>query len=261
MKNTLILLLVLVSCLASQAQITEQGLASFYDDKFNGRITASGELFDQSKLTAAHRTFPFGTRVAVTNINNKKTVELIINDRGPYVKDRIIDVSKKAAQELGFVGKGTANVKVEVIKLGDSTPIAASQKQKAKEPEKKESETKKTEAKKTAGETVTYNAEPQQASKGTVAAEALEYFMLDSKQIEPMGFGIQVASYQEASNLIKRCSEIKSLTTKDVIVQVGDSQGKKVYRIIIGTFATRELADDFLKSNETKFQGGFVFGF
>jgi rare lipoprotein A len=261
MKNTLTLLLLLISCLTSQAQITEHGLASFYDDKFEGRITASGEQFDQSKLTAAHRTFPFGTRVAVTNVENKKTVELIINDRGPYVKDRIIDVSKKAAQELGFVGKGTANVKVEVIKLGASSPITASQKQIPKETKKKEPETKKLEAKNAAKETTTKVAEPQQESKGTVAAEALEYFMLDSKQMEPKGFGIQVASYQDASNLIKRCSEIKSKTTKDVIVQVADSQGKKVYRIIIGTFATRELADEFFKKQGNLFPGSFVFGF
>lgn len=90
-------------------------MASYYADKFHGRKTANGEVYDQNKMTAAHRTLPFGTRVRVTNLENARSVELRINDRGPFVEGRIIDVSYRAAQELDFVRAGLARVRVEVL--------------------------------------------------------------------------------------------------------------------------------------------------
>jgi rare lipoprotein A len=94
---------------------TEVGFASFYHDYFHGRVTASGEPFDNTALTAAHRTLPFGTRVRVTNLANGLTTDLRINDRGPYNYTRCIDLSKAAAQTLDFVAQGVARVKVEVL--------------------------------------------------------------------------------------------------------------------------------------------------
>lgn len=96
----------------SQAQFVENGLASFYADKFIGKPTASGQLYDANKLTAAHRTIAFGTRVSVTNIQNGKTVEVVINDRGPFVANRIVDVSKAAAQALGMINAGVVKVRL-----------------------------------------------------------------------------------------------------------------------------------------------------
>ena len=93
----------------------EVGVASYYGAKFHGRLTASGERYHQGKLTAAHPTLPFGTHVRVTNLENGQSVVLRITDRGPFRKGRIIDVSKKAARELGFVRAGTARVRVEVL--------------------------------------------------------------------------------------------------------------------------------------------------
>src|SRR5690606_41693222 len=80
----------------------QTGKASFYADKFEGSPTASGEKYRHNKLTAAHKTLPFGTRVRVTNLSNNKTVDVVINDRGPYVENRIIDLSKSAAEKLDF---------------------------------------------------------------------------------------------------------------------------------------------------------------
>lgn len=97
---------------------TEKGIASWYGEEFKGKPTASGEIFDPEKMTAAHRTLPFGTIVKVTNFDNGKESLLEINDRGPFVKGRIIDCSKKGAKELGFYGAGIAKVKVEVVKVG-----------------------------------------------------------------------------------------------------------------------------------------------
>ena len=92
----------------------EVGRASYYAHRFHGRSTASGETYDEAKLTAAHRTLPFGTRIRVTNLENGRSVMLRVNDRGPHRKSRVIDVSYLAAKRLGFVREGVARVKVEV---------------------------------------------------------------------------------------------------------------------------------------------------
>jgi len=93
----------------------EIGKASFYAMKFKGRKTASGEVYDPDKFTAAHPSLPFGTKVLVTNLYNSASVVVRINDRGPHVKSRIIDLSYAAAQELGIIKKGVAEVTLEVI--------------------------------------------------------------------------------------------------------------------------------------------------
>jgi len=97
------------------SQTTETGMASFYNDKFEGRITASGEPYKQKKMTAAHRTLPFKTRIKVTNLSNEKTIIVTINDRGPFVKDRILDLSKAAAIKLDFIEKGVTKVKWQIL--------------------------------------------------------------------------------------------------------------------------------------------------
>lgn len=88
------------------------GLASWYGPRFQGRRTASGERFDRSALTAAHRSLPFGTCAEVTNLENGRRVEVRINDRGPHARDRIIDVSEEAAKRLGIIDAGVARVAV-----------------------------------------------------------------------------------------------------------------------------------------------------
>ena len=96
---------------------SELGLASHYADRFAGRRTASGEVYTHRKLTAAHRTLPFGTRVRVTNLENHRSILLRVNDRGPFVPGRIIDLSAGAARKLGFYKKGTARVRVETVEV------------------------------------------------------------------------------------------------------------------------------------------------
>jgi rare lipoprotein A (peptidoglycan hydrolase) len=91
------------------------GTASWYGPRFHGKKTASGEIYDQYKLTAAHKTLPLGTKARVTNLDNGTTVEVEINDRGPFIEGRIIDLSRAAAGALGFVESGTAPVEVEPI--------------------------------------------------------------------------------------------------------------------------------------------------
>ena len=96
------------------------GIASYYGREFHRKLTANGQRFNMYKVSAAHKTLPLGTRVKVTNLNNGKSIRLTINDRGPFKKGRILDLSYKAAQKLGFVNEGTTKVRIDVIKLGDN---------------------------------------------------------------------------------------------------------------------------------------------
>lgn len=129
-RNVVLLGLVIVCVLAAAARAvkpadqprprTQIGLASYYGPGFHGEETASGEIFDQRHMTAAHRTLPLGAVVRVTNLANGRAVVLRINDRGPYGRNyrngTIIDVSKGAARRLGFIEDGLVRVRVEVVR-------------------------------------------------------------------------------------------------------------------------------------------------
>lgn len=97
---------------------TETGIASWYGRPFHGRRTASGEVYNMNDLTAAHPTLPFGTRVRVENLDNGRSITVRINDRGPFVEDRVLDLSRRAAEELGMIGPGKARVRITVLEEG-----------------------------------------------------------------------------------------------------------------------------------------------
>ncbi|MEW6272669.1 MAG: septal ring lytic transglycosylase RlpA family protein [Thermodesulfobacteriota bacterium] len=104
-----------------QAPAPQEGVASWYGPAFHGQATASGETYDQHELTAAHRSWPLGTRARVTNLDNGRAVTVRINDRGPFVDDRILDLSYGAARRLGMVESGTCSVRVEPLEHGGGT--------------------------------------------------------------------------------------------------------------------------------------------
>jgi rare lipoprotein A len=93
----------------------ETGLASWYGEDFHGKFTANGEIFDLNQITAAHRTLPMPSIVQVTNLENGRSIQVRVNDRGPYARGRILDLSRRSAQLLGFEGKGTAKVRVKIL--------------------------------------------------------------------------------------------------------------------------------------------------
>ncbi len=95
-----------------------EGIASYYADEFDGRQTANGEVYDMNGLTAAHRSLPFGTRIRVTNLVNGKSVDVRVNDRGPFVENRMLDLSLGAAKVIGLIADGTAPVRIEILELG-----------------------------------------------------------------------------------------------------------------------------------------------
>lgn len=102
----------------AQPGYDQVGIASWYGGKFHGRKTASGQRFDKNALTAAHTTLPFGTQVKVTNLRNKRSVVVTINDRGPFVHGRIVDLSQRAAEAIGLRHTGTGKVRVQVMGSG-----------------------------------------------------------------------------------------------------------------------------------------------
>src|SRR5688572_24132238 len=205
------------------AQI-QTGKASFYADKFEGVSTASGEKYKHNKLTGAHKTLPFGTKVRVTNTENDKSVEVVINDRGPYVEDRIIDLSREAAEQLGFINKGLAQVKLEVVDPGDG---------KAKE-------------------------QPMRTID-QVTVEEKEFYEFEISRLKSKkGFGVQIGMYLELVNLMRLADNLKNSYQKQVRVQVKIINGVKYYGLILGQFSSRSKAEDFREELRSKFPDVFI---
>jgi rare lipoprotein A len=206
---------------SATAQV-QTGKASFYADKFEGAATASGEKYRHNKLTAAHRSLPFGTKVKVTNTSNQKSVEVTINDRGPWVDNRIIDLSRSAAQKLDFINQGLADVEITVLDAGDG---------KQSDPPR----------------TVDH-----------VVVEEKEFYDFEISRLDPKGFGIQIGTYQELVNMMRLSDNLKSSYQKKVTVHVKIVNGVKYYGLILGQFSTRPKAEQFREKVRNKFPDAFI---
>lgn len=204
---------------------TQTGKASFYADKFEGHPTASGEKYKHNKLTAAHKTLPFGTIVRVTNLANGNTVDVAINDRGPYIEGRVIDLSKSAAEKLGFINLGVADVKLEVVDPGSG---------------------------KTKSQPVTID---------NVSVDENEYYDFEISTFRPKGFGVQIGTYQELVNLLRLSENLRSSYKKNLTVQVKILNGVKFYSLIIGPFPNRAKAESFHNDVKNKYSGSFIVDF
>jgi rare lipoprotein A len=123
----LLFVIALLAAFTGPAFAGQEGLASWYGGKFQGRTTSSGEVFDTNLMTAAHKSLPFGTVVKVTDLDTGSSTVVRINDRGPFVEGRIIDLSRAAADQLGMVGRGVARVSVEVVDFAAARPLFAVQ--------------------------------------------------------------------------------------------------------------------------------------
>lgn len=210
-------------CIVSVLAQVQTGKASFYADKFEGVSTASGEKYRHNKLTGAHKTLPFGTKVRVTNLDNNQSVEVTINDRGPYVEGRVIDLSKEAAEKLGFINKGLADVKLEVVDPGDG---------KTKE-------------------------QPLRTID-QVTVEEKEFYDFEISRLKPKGFGVQIGTYMELVNLMRLADNLKNSYQKQVRVQVKVINGVKYYGLILGQFSSRSKAEDFREELRNKFPDVFI---
>lgn len=234
MKTITIITVFLFCFWQFQAQ-TYEGIASFYDDKFNGRPTASGEIFDQNKHTAAHRTFPFGTVVRVTNLQNNRSITVVINDRGPFAGNRLIDLSKSAAKALDFIEQGLVSVQIEVVKSVENTAQLN--------------------VKKTLGNN-------EAAAKNNKAVNDIsfpnEYYEMDIKFSKPSGYVVQVGSFTELANLMRMAQDLRRIYGKNLLVQVTDVSEKKVHRLLVGPFPDRPAAEQILQNLKSDFKDCFV---
>lgn len=207
----------------AQNNYVNTGIASFYADKFEGRQTANGEIYYHAKKTAAHNTLAFGSIVKVTNLENNKYVVVRINDRGPFVDNRIIDLSKSAAQELDFIKTGLAKVKIELIASTDDLP---DKKVNLKQEEK-----------------------------------TSEYYKVNVDAVTLKGKGVQIGSYKNDENVFRLVDELKKKYNEEIFVEIANIKKQKVYRIIVGNYNSDNQLE-VLKSKLLKdFPGCFIVTF
>ena len=267
---------------------TEEGIATFYGDNFHGRKTSSQELYDKDQLTAAHRTLPYGTIVRVTVLATGASVEVRINDRGPFVKGRIISVSKKAAEILNILKETDPIVKIEVVQKNNTmAPAAAplSQNQnnttaapivnntpsianapttapapqaekiaKVEEPKATNKNEVKT-APATASRSLGNN--NKKATEPNLVKEAGKMnpgnlYKMQVLQLEEKGFGVQIAGYSDYEAVYNQLSTLQENHFKGGLVYVDELNGKNFYKVILGPFFTKEEANSYCQSLRQK---------
>lgn len=249
---------ILITTQLAFAAPPEKGLASYYDDSFHGRKTASSERYDKNKLTAAHKTLPFGTKVRVYNPTNKKSVEVVINDRGPYIKGRVIELSKKAAQQIGLVKAGVAQVEITVLSSKSTKPAvaaAASTKKPAAKPNAaKPSSKPKTAAKAVKKTTKTPKSNPNMIAKAQKMEKGGLYKIQVLKFEAPKGYGVQVAGYSDYQAVVQQVAVFQKNWFKGINVFVDERDGKPYYKIILGPMTTKEQAASYCQSIKSKYK-------
>lgn len=209
----------MVNVLRAQVQT---GKASYYADKFEGSPTASGEKYRGTRMTAAHKTLPFGTKIKVTNLANNESVILEVNDRGPFVEGRILDVSKAAAEKLGFFNQGIADIKIEVVNPGDGK-----------------------------GDVLPVMQEH-------VTVDDREVYEMKISRVDPKGFGVQLGTYQELANLLKIINNLSNKYKKRILVQVKVINGVKFYSPMLSGFSSREKAESTINDIKKDFPDAFI---
>lgn len=212
-----------------QAQDTvatvHQGLASYYADKFHGRRTSSGERYDKRNFTCANRHFPIGSILRVTHLENNRSVEVRVNDCGPHRADRVVDLSRAAAAEIGLIRDGLAEVRVELVSLGDGNmpcgaryPRPVIVQAPSATPSSPSS---------TSPSPSTSTSTPPSTSTST------------STSPPSTGFGVQVGSYGVMENAERMQSSLGSKgITNTFIARQGD-----LFRVMVGPFPARETAE------------------
>ena len=235
-------------------EYVETGIASWYGPNFHGKPTANGEIFDQNLITAAHRTLPLPSAVRVTNLENGRTITLRVNDRGPFSRGRIIDVSRRGAQMLGFEKNGTAKVRVEILptdsrqlKLAainrnsggaDQPQIAASPRQDVVATPLPNSGKPVQQAANTAPQGAV-TVQPRAATPIPILSENV-----DILPVSPTGIFVQTGAFSKLEN---------ALRMRDRVYDMGPTQisrfkvaGTEVYRVRIGPLQTVAVADTTL---------------
>lgn len=263
---------------ATTQQYTEYGIATYYSDLFEGRSTASGEAYAKTKMTAAHKSLPYGTIIQVTRLDNKKSIQVKVNDRGAFNKGRIIDLSKAAAQKLDMIDDGKANVKIVVLQEAPTKHIVTAINESPKNKEK----TNKSMA--TKPKTTTANNNTKKPSKKKTyhikgsnkpnnkklanleIVTKKNYKEFDLYKIQVLrpakkGFGVQVGLLENYENVFKFVADLQEDFFKNILLSVEQGKSGPVYRVILGPFPTQEQAQSYRNSLAKKKKiNGFVIG-
>lgn len=259
-------------------QTEELGLASYYGDKFHGRKTAYGDTYDRNKYTCAHKRHKYGTELRVTRIDNKKSVVVKVTDRGPFVKGRVVDLSYVAAEKIGLVQDGVAEVKVEVVgkESGNDdktvTASTASSDESAKvvtetvspkdyDIQPRSTNTEKPVTTEKSNSPKADEKEPEKAPAKTQAEndpQTKGVYKLSTAGTEPK-YAVQVASMSSHANALNQVELLKAKWFKDIIL-LAEPKGETVsYKILMGPFDNEDSANKYkssLKKNHK--MDGFV---
>ncbi|MBP7184628.1 MAG: septal ring lytic transglycosylase RlpA family protein [Saprospiraceae bacterium] len=265
MKGVLILVIIsLAYAFTFLAKNEDVGYVSYYSDSFQNRRTASGEKYDKNKYTGAHRKYAFGTYVKVTRLDNKKSVVVKINDRGPHVRNRIIDISKIAAKDLGILGK-TNTIKVSVEKYDPDKPKASEKKEqkdtesvkyppgfdniipRAKNNEKLPSPD--------------FNSKGGQVNSNIKKDSPYELYKIQLDQKKQVGYAIQVACLTDYDNVLKKVADLQSKLYNDILIHKENVKGQDVYKILLGPLPDQKSANNLKLSAHKKGVEGFIIDF
>ena len=232
---------------------TQRGIASWYGHPYHGRRTSSGEVYDMDKLTAAHLSLPFGTWVRVTNLANNNSVEVKINDRGPFVKRRIIDLSREGAKRIGMIGPGTARVRVRVV----ATPSMAYKGRKAAAAVAQSSPPTRFES--AAPRKPSADSAPRHPRTADTRLESNDGNA--ENPCSPGSFhGVQVGSFQDIENAERMQGKIaQQYGTAQIVARQSDLG--TLYRVVAGRFITRQHAGDLQRRLRQDGIDGFVTAF
>lgn len=237
--NILSLLLCLFSLsVFAQKKYKRTGICSYYGQNSIGAQTASGERIHHKSKTAAHKTLPFGTILKVTNLDNNKETIVRVNDRGPYSKDRILDVTYPAAIELGLLQSGTAKIKVEVIGYDSRTTEEIMRHE--------------------ADSLIQVHADEAEILADTSIQHQIDY-LLNPKHSPPQnGYGIQVGIYTDRTNAIIAFGKLKKAGFESVYIESPMLDDMRLFRIIVGKYNNRTEAEvDIIKLKESGFETYF----
>ncbi len=238
----------------AQKNREEYGKCGYYADSFQGRPTSSGEKYDKNDLTCSHKSLPFGTRLRVTRLDNKKTVVVRVNDRGPFIEGYVVDVSGEAASELGLFKDGTTRVKTEVLTGDETAPATTAKSVSAPTGKTKLLVSHKDDA---AVTPATYSTEEPQTSarrtitraETTATTDAKEpesnLYKVDIKKTEKSGFGIQISTLSDANNVLPIVNKLQSQWPNKVMVAVKTDEANSIstYKIVVGPFTDKKAAE------------------
>lgn len=294
MQKLLLLLFLGLGALTLTAQEEEYGLASYFSDDFHGRSTAYGDTYDKNEMTCAHKRYPYGSMVRVTRLDNRRSVVVKVIDKGPFIRGRVVDLSRRAAETLGIIDEGAVEVKVTLVNAADEG-LAAEDDTPPARPEPNRPVTGATVEEvpdlysdttdPPAPETTTpretppteapreENTERRPNTTSETTRPANNRYRRVGQDFNPYGlyrialekpvtanFGVQVGSYMSFDNVLKRIAELQTQWFDNVMVSIeAGSNNNAQYKIILGPFDTQEAAQNYQSSLRSRYNiQGFV---